>query len=54
MKQWKEQAHHLARIVLAATAEPEDHRRHLKQMVSKEGGKGDPKGQENPHLGKKQ
>jgi hypothetical protein len=36
------QTQDLAKILLSATAKPEDHRRSLKQIASKEGGKGVP------------
>lgn len=39
-KEQKQQIQDLAKILLAATAEPEDHRRRLKQMASRKSDKG--------------
>ena len=54
MRGQRQQTRDLAKILLAAMAKPQDHRRYLKQIASEGGGKGGPKDQELPHLGKSQ
>lgn len=43
MREQRQQTHNLAKILLAAMAKPQDHRRYLKQIASEGGGKGGPK-----------
>lgn len=43
MRGQRQQTRDLAKILLAAMAKPQDHRRYLKQIASEGGGKGGPK-----------
>ena len=50
MSRQKQQTQDLAKILLADTAKPENHRRHLKEVFSEEGDKQGPEDQKCPSL----